>query len=378
MKKIITLLLIFTLAFSFTAAGCGSGSSKEKEISSEKKHKDKDKKKDQKNDQNEVKTEEEPIITSTDAVEEIVASVEVVESVDISEAAMTAYQQFLDGSRKCEIAYQYANIQQGVQYDISGLLGWFAKFHYDDFLMPLTNTKVLYGYMDCGIDGVNELALDVVFTYDDGVYGPEEYEVYFVIGYDGSEIKLIDVENSYYRVATDLSATGYVVTGGSSGANVCDYTVSCITGDCRKVLLYKEEDIYEEEEPYISYYNISSLVRPDDYPDYEPAYQGYYMFPNSADPNMTYIIRTINFEESPYYGTDEYESYLQKNLFFVSDDNDNSIELPWEYSNYYASMGLNIYGYDEMQTMIYNHVYEIGINPDWLTYVPIEWNYLFG
>ena len=103
--------------------------------------------------------------------------------------------------------------------------------------MPVDSYDTAYAIIDCGNDGMPDLALKL--TFHSATYGDLERLV--VITYKNDKLAQVADFESYYRYSAEINSYGYVASGGSSGAASYGYEYYYINGDGECVYLYKED-----------------------------------------------------------------------------------------------------------------------------------------
>lgn len=282
------------------------------------------------------------------------------------ETTLAHFEAFLDSREEC--------VYDGQKFYMNDMLIYLKDILTENFSLNMIVQSAMYGYMDAGVDGIPELAVSVSYVdeYDDSGMGP--CVRVFLIRYDGDELSVFGEEQSYYRSQTDIMYNGYVVSGGSNGAASYDWDRYFYNAEGKKVYLVHENYEFVENEPYISYFEISDEVRPDNYPMFQWETESGLMFPDYAVEGSSFIINTINFGE---YNYDEgiYDDYIKDNIFFVSDENGEDTDIPAAYLSYYEGMGLKVYDVSKYPGMLENHIKELGYDANIIygdSY--IEWN----
>lgn len=272
------------------------------------------------------------------------------------ETALAHYEAFLDNREECVYREQ--------EYYMNDLFIFMKNKLTVEYSIDMTVRYAMYGYIDAGTDGIPELAISVSYVEDedDSIFGP--CVRVFLIRFDGEELTVFGEEESYYRLETDIMNNGYVVSGGSNGAASYDWNRYFYNAEGNKVYLVHENYEFVEKEPYISYFQISDELRPDNYPMFQWETESGLMFPDAALESGMFIVNTVNFnnyEDAIAEGYESgYDNYLKANMFFISDENGDDIEIPEAYLNYYKEMGLNVYNSSEYPGMLEEHIRELG------------------
>jgi len=265
---------------------------------------------------------------------------------------------FLNSEVKCRFKYG----TDDSSYDVNELIAAYAD-RCGGFEDKYNALSALYGFIDCGMDGIEELVLAVDYEPVDDTMGLEDVGEYFFLQVENGEVVIFDTEESYYRTCVNVYDSGLVIVGGSMGAAAYDNTYYILSADGEKFFLCSMTDYYIPYEPYISYSDISDDLRPDDYPIYSGA--SGYIFPEDLI-ESDYLVKRLNFTDYltlPHNGAfDAYPGYTIRNIFFIGDSEGQNTEIPASYMKYYEDMGLEIHNYSECTSMIRNHIEELGFD----------------
>lgn len=231
--------------------------------------------------------------------------------------------------------------------------------------MPGNTMEAYYSFLDCGLDGNSELAVKIVYKDEENYNGP--VEEMFIIKYMDDGLCLISVKESYYRTYSDINCAGVGSTGGSSGANSYGYNEWYINADGEEEFLYYAETESRFARAIIPYYLLPGEV-PDDYPQMDGFAESDY-----------YDFNIYNFSEytSEEYSEESYNEYKKGFFFRVADELGNDAEFDPDYQYYYDQIGIKSYTQDEIDTMLHDHMAELGVTDDILTANPIEWTQLW-
>ncbi len=160
--------------------------------------------------------------------------------------------------------------------------------------------SVEYAYLDCGNDGVPELALGIRSTDD----WSEAYDQLVIKEIDG-RLQLCWLGETYYRTYEELAGTqGLIVTSGSSGYASNYYSLSAIGADGDFRTLYSEDDEYGLCAQFPGYNAVADVAA-----KYEDEIPSDYML----------AILTVhdqeNGTETVYYGADPEDAELVQTIF---------------------------------------------------------------
>lgn len=232
-----------------------------------------------------------------------------------------------------------------------------------------------YGFIDCGGDGNEELVLKIALEPTDPDTGMGDVNEYLFFRYDGENVTLFYEESDFYRQSLSIFDSGYLVLGGSSSASSFDCECSVLSADGKATFVCSVTDSYVEGEPYISFFDISEEIRPENYPMFE--WETGYIFPDDAIDGY-YVVTTLRFTDFTLLANDEYEYEHAKldNLFFVSDEAGCDIDIPENYVNYYAAYGIEIHKASEYRDYMVKRLTELGIGEWAIDGLYIEWTTL--
>jgi len=229
-------------------------------------------------------------------------------------------------------------------------LGQYGEYHLDE---------IQYAYIDCGMDGVKELALKLPDIVD---CGSERVSILVIKEFDG-KLQLCFEKNAGYRSFVDINSNGYVDCNGSGGAAVHDYRYSFLDANADEKLIYNEEEIY----------GVYSLY----FPGCDDAIE------IAEDLGIADSIIIIGYD---FDGAiiDDYDEIIRnrKYTYYKVSSNYNIIEDDTIYSpgsDYYDFMsrtGLNFVSPDELDKLIAEHEKSIGYSdaiktgdfPEWVTF----------
>lgn len=192
---------------------------------------------------------EEVTVEEETAAEETAVEV-AVEEMNEADAAMLKYEAFLAGDEKVYIdKYEFkSRVEDGEPFDyFSDKNGYLiADFFkqvvetenkgYEDFPFDIAS----YAYIDCGMDGIPELAMKATFS---GAW--DQLERYYVIKLVDDKLELTYMDESYYRSFINITnLAGVVESNTSYGAASSGYQVGFLDADARYVLDYTLEISY--------------------------------------------------------------------------------------------------------------------------------------
>ena len=276
---------------------------------------------------------------------------------------MEQYQLFLDGKIKTELAYDL----MGLSYEDTALS---IKELADVYISDLTVDEhkgaflgdVYYAYIDCGADGVPELAVEYEIIEDYIDYTSPYYQCVIIKSYDDA-LRIIDDGYTAYRTQWDINEYGYVTDGGSNSAMSLGFSEHYINASGEKIFLYSGEYNLGFAEPVIPYYYLPQEWLTEDYPmDIEFSENGY-------------GIDVYNFEPYEEYEEESYNEHQKQNMFVITDMEANDVELG-EYEDLYAQMGVTIYKSDDMDALLNQHCDELGATQQIRDGGAVDWTLL--
>jgi len=190
-----------------------------------------------------------PIITPTT----VPTVTPIIQTETLEELSMEAYKKFLKNEAKVSFdpympysnnsIYEQALYTKGSEYTLSEVLDIVTAEYFDNF----TNEKIKYidySYIDCGKDGVKELALR--FNGMD-IYEPDDGStLVYIIKYIEGKLSLCYYYETWARSDTTLNEYGYIESGGSGGASkyIVDYGLIDKDGNWQPIVTIEiEQDI---------------------------------------------------------------------------------------------------------------------------------------
>lgn len=169
-----------------------------------------------------------------------------------------AFEAFLAGSGTLSFDYYKKNVfveQEYLSYEDETIKNCFSEKEYtlDEIKDSLNKNydnsvgTVEYAYIDCGADGVKEMALRIQGTFVE----PDSSMTYVIKEMD-SQLQVVYAYAGWARSSTDINEYGFVTGGGSNGASNHGYYAACVNADGRYSYGY-----YEEEEFDIDQFEMS-------------------------------------------------------------------------------------------------------------------------
>lgn len=219
-----------------------------------------------------------------------------------------------------------------------------------DFQFPYLG-DISYSFIDCGADGVQELAVKIEFceTKDQG-YG--DYIEYLIIRSDKEGLKLVYDNYTYYRVETVISDTGYIRRGGSDSAVSNTFDTSFVNEKGEEVFLYEETYTMGLEEPVIPSSSLVSTKVPENYQD------------GAFSDSLAYSVTRYNFNNiavEDMLDTAKFDKYRGDNFFVLSNPEGDDASAEEYDEELYKEMGVEILGYSDAVKKISEHEDACGV-----------------
>jgi len=222
---------------------------------------------------------------------------------------------------------------------------------------------VSYAYIDCGNDGVPELALR--YDYHKGELWGDVTETFAVKVLDGAPV-ILDGFESFYRVTGEINACGAVTRGGSSGAMYYDTDHWLYDADGNRVFLYSESLTFGQSEPFISPFKIPDELLPDGYPEDSWEYSE-----GTSYTTVAYNFNEYFYDEENY--AKQYNRYLRENFFTFLDDQGNYAAPSEAYKTLYTKLGLPCYDAETAEKLVADHCSALGATAAILNAPAVSW-----
>ena len=293
------------------------------------------------------------------SVEEVVTEAETgvadeaVEEISESDAAMIKYEAFLAGDEKVYVdKYDFVKRTEDGDYDY---FGDYKCMTIEEFFKKVVDTEKLgitsfpfestsYAYIDCGMDGIPELAMKTIFMDE-----WDQLERYYVIKLVDDKLELTYMDESYYGSFIDITNLAGVVEGNASyGAASSGYQIGFLDANARYVLDYTQE---------ISYMALNILpgrfdnAVADTKEDYSTLYLRRYAFELNADGS-------------------EFDEYEKRTLYCAQkeeDEESNGVDFKENESiakTLFNYVGEKVYSLDEIKTKIAERESSIGFTDE--------------
>lgn len=300
----------------------------------------------------------------------------IIKTESLEEQSMEAYKKFMKNETKVffdrymQEVYDYPDdkpsFQKGIDYTLSEVLD-IVTAHYLDIFTDKQIDYIDYCYIDCGKDGVKELALR--FNGLD-IYEPDDDStLVYIIKYIEGKLSLCYYYETWARSDSTLNEYGYIESGGSGGASnhIVDYGLIDKDGKWQPIVSIESEQ------------DINQLTMSDDLG----------MLPEVAEKmgiSNGVEVDTINF----YYNYNENANSLDDNAnkdcfhtFYVYDDNwnlinDANLYTSSKYKDIFDEAKVPFITPDELSTMISEKEVKVGAAAEIKNGQEIKWKTLSG
>lgn len=297
----------------------------------------------------------EEVVTQAENDDEIIADevVEAVEELNEADAAKLKYEAFLAGEEKVYVdKYDYVKRTEDGDYSY---FGDYSCMTIEEFFKQVVDTEKLgsfsfpfesakYAYIDCGMDGIPELAMEAVFVDE-----WDQLERYYVIKLVDDKLELTYMDASYYRSFMNITnLAGVVEKVASYGAASSGYQLGFLDADARYVLDYDQE---------ISYMALYML--PGRFDD---------AVANTEEDYSTLYLRRYAFELN--IDGHEFDEYEKRTLYCAqkeADEESNGVDFKENEriaKTLFNYVGDKLYSLDEINNKIAEREKSIGFNDD--------------
>ncbi len=262
-------------------------------------------------------------VDQVNETEEVTATDNIENTTSADSSNSDVYESLLAGTGKMSFSYYMDNVFKdseylsyedelfkalsATEYTLPDLIKEMNKIFNDDenYFMSGEVTNVAYSYLDCGNDGVKELAIKLSCPLVD-----EESTLTMIIKEMSGVPQLVFAFPEWSRSYTSINEYGYITGGGSSGATIHGGTVELIDANGQHKYGYYEEeqgdfDMFAEFEDHTDY-DLSTIdgnlivlslrLNPSSENDYKPNYYTYLVY----DENYEEIDVPNLYTDSPY------------------------------------------------------------------------------
>lgn len=282
-------------------------------------------------------------------------------------ASMELYDKFLAGTEKMYISKvnlgmdSWGDFTPSLQADGSYTIEEFLQAFFSDragyYMQSYTVNELDYAYVDCGVDGRKELALNF-FPSING----EEYSVILLVKDVSGRLELCFWTEDGYRSYNRINTKGVISRGGSGGASNWYDSSYGIDAEGNSFLIYEQQtcgcyDLYYSD---VDFGEIASSLNVDDISILRYSFDGY------------------NAEE---YDEESYKKYMEDCYYsytcYPEPETAEEIETFYgDKSSYTKFMKLltdNLYKPDEMEKVMAEKLAEKGVSMEMLEYDEPAW-----
>lgn len=272
----------------------------------------------------------------------------------VEQTGTDKYQEFLKGNEL--VYYNYIGMNYGdaavddTGYSLSDMLESFDEQYWGMEQEP----TVEYAYLDCGNDGVEELAVRFVGM---GIYSPgDDSTLVLIIKEIDEKLELCYLYETWARSETTLNQYGYITSGGSNGASNHGYGAGYIDAAGKWNYLY-----YMEEEV-----DINQLA-------FHEALANVPVVAETKEYEGNIIVCTTTFEDmsSP-------EAYLKAERFYsyAVDGVEGDVYSEGVYKEIFDEAGVKFYLPEEIDAMILDKEASLGITEEIKSAPKLTWEKL--
>ena len=269
-------------------------------------------------------------------------------------ATQEDYLKFINGEVKMTAGNDcFPELKKGQEYTFDEMVDGINEYLEDSFgEMGMFVMDVSYAFVDCGNDGIPEMALSATCNTEDYY---NQLDGYFILKCVDGKITLIDYYESFYRAFGTLNKYGIFCTSGSGGAAIHYYSYERANKDGEHEFIFDCEEEVNYGEPLVEGYMIpSDVTLPEGYPDY-------------MEKTGDLVSNKYCFMEySMDFDTDEskYNEYKRSHVY-VFTDADGKIVFPSdEYMKFYEEAGIKVVDQETINRMIDDRLKELGISPE--------------
>lgn len=216
--------------------------------------------------------------------------------------------------------------------------------------MPDSVSESKWSYIDCGGDGISELALDLVYNSWYEYESPAD-EI-FIIKNTDEGLKICYYGTGYYRTTLTVYDNGYISYGGSSGAAIYDEDEYVIDAEGNQCVIYSVENFYGLSE---------TRIPPDLVPDEieEKTSQNF----SYGDKYQVTVYRFP--DETPESNGEEwdYAAFARCGYYVFYDYDGNEVKVDDDYIELCEKEGIKIVTDKEINKIIERYKKDFGLDP---------------
>ncbi len=262
------------------------------------------------------------------------------------------YETFLNDAYPVTVACNAEGLEKDLSYSISSLTNTFAEYLSSEDLQYFIDT-VNYAYIDCGADGVPELALSLSFVTSEDYM---DFEKLMIVKAFGDELRLVADTFTAYRTQSWLGEYGFISYGGSSSAFSYYQEYSFVNAEGERLFFYSASYNLGLEKAVIPGYELPSDVAPN-LRDQELTFA-------EADGYGMDIYNFTQYDAERWDDEDYYDEYLRNNIFLFTDPNGVPVLPEEKLLERYRSEGVKIMTYEEIGKLLTEKRSELGLTEE--------------
>ncbi len=272
------------------------------------------------------------------------------------EVTQDDYLKFVQGDVEALVTYlntDYLMFEE--KYTYGDMIGAINANVRENWFEGMQVVETSYAFIDCGNDGVPEMALHVILNDPSGY---EQMDEYYIFKYFNDTLCIIDSYYAYYRSMGMLNKYGVYYTYGSSGANMGYQSYERCNKNGIHEFIYSCSSEFEIEEATIPGNQIPSEFLPDDYPLYHDEYGKINCY--------TYSFETYDYDNDG--DPSIYDNYL-KQLVHVFDNRQGEIVFPEQkYMDIYNKAELIVTDWSGLEEIMDERLEKLGISKEEITF----------
>lgn len=308
-----------------------------------------------------------PDITDTPDITDGPEVTDVPASVLTTEEVMEVYEEFLSGKREAVSITDAGMLEEGRSYFLEDIYNSFGG-QLENEMLPSVLSEKKKAYIDCGMDGYPELAVQMSFTRADGYDSPDVE--YIVLRLNGEELDIVTNFSEYYRSSAYINEYGFITVGGSGGATTYTSSNSFITADGKEEFLWSETGKFGYDKPYFSLdtYEIADDIKP-----IIGREVGYAEGGNAYEMDRVSFVKYECVSSDPEEQIKYEEEYLLNCYYTFIDDEGNNGVTDEEYIKLCNDNAVNLVTLEELDQMRADRALELGCTAEIVSGQIPEW-----
>ena len=281
---------------------------------------------------------------------------------------MDIYAAFLAGDEQMSPDYELYGLMPGASYNASSMAETVRKGLVAEWGMEgLFLGDVHYAYIDAGMDGALELAMDIQYLMP-GEY-VEPYDVILFFKAHEDQLNMTADTYSYYRTSATVNNAGFIQQGGSSSAMSSFFDYSFLESWGSEQFLYSAEYAYGYADPVLPEYYLPVDEVPAEYADH----------PDEFTFDGGYEIDRYNFLDSTQFNYEDekdWQNYRKGYCYVILDQNGNDVDIIEPFASLYGRLGVEIVKNEDMNGRIMEACEANGCSTDVITAGEPDWTLL--